>query len=73
MSGGLARDNAVLTDGGESRATVNSKTAFTIPMEAVSEYRVDTATYGSEFGRAAGGVVNLVTKVRHQRVPRFVV
>jgi hypothetical protein len=62
MSGGMARDNAVLTDGGESRATVNSKTAFTIPMESVAEYRVDTATYGAEFGRAAGGVVNLVTK-----------
>jgi len=62
MSGGLARDNAVLTDGGESRATVNSKSAFTIPMESVAEYRVDTATYAAEFGRAAGGVVNLVTK-----------
>jgi len=62
MSGGFARDNGILTDGGESRATVNSKSAFTIPMEAVAEYRVDTATYGAEFGRAAGGVVNLVTK-----------
>lgn len=62
MSGGLARDNAVLTDGGESRATVNSKSAFTIPMESVAEYRVDTATYAAEFGRAAGGTVNLVTR-----------
>lgn len=62
MSGGLARDNGVLTDGGESRTPVNSKNAFTIPMESVAEYRVDTATYGAEFGRAAGGVVNLVTK-----------
>jgi hypothetical protein len=62
MSGGFARDNGVLTDGGESRATVNSKSAFTIPMESVAEYRVDTATYAAEFGRAAGGVVNLVTK-----------
>ncbi|MGH9661435.1 MAG: carboxypeptidase regulatory-like domain-containing protein [Bryobacteraceae bacterium] len=62
MSGGLARDNGVLTDGGESRATVNSKSAFTIPMESIAEYRVDTATYAAEFGRAAGGVVNLVTK-----------
>ncbi|MFN8942322.1 MAG: hypothetical protein ACK5ZJ_21565 [Acidobacteriota bacterium] len=62
MPGGMARDNAVLTDGGESRGTVNSKPAFTIPMELVAEYWVDTATYGAEFGRAAGGVVNLVTK-----------
>ncbi|HYO82697.1 MAG TPA: carboxypeptidase regulatory-like domain-containing protein [Bryobacteraceae bacterium] len=62
MSGGLARDNGILTDGGESRSTVNSKSAFTIPMEAVAEYRVDTATYSAEFGRAAGGVVNIVTK-----------
>ncbi len=62
MSGGLARENAVLTDGGESRAAINSKSAFTVPMESVAEFRVDTATYAAEFGRSGGGVVNIVTK-----------
>lgn len=62
MSGGLQTQNAVLTDGGESRATILSETSYTVPIESVAEFRVDTATYAAEFGRAAGGVVNLVTK-----------
>ncbi len=62
MSGGMQTQNAVLTDGGESRATILSETSYTVPIESVAEFRVDTATYAAEFGRAAGGVVNLVTK-----------
>lgn len=62
MSGGMQTQNAVLTDGGESRGTILSETSYTVPLESVAEFRVDTATYAAEFGRSAGGVVNLVTK-----------
>lgn len=62
MSGGMQTQNGVLTDGGESRGPVYSESSFTVPIESVAEFRVDTATYSAEFGRAAGGVVNLVTK-----------
>jgi hypothetical protein len=62
MSGGLQTQNGVLTDGGESRAPIYTESSFTLPIESVSEFRVDTATYPAEYGRAGGGVVNLVTK-----------
>ena len=62
MSGGLQTQNGVLTDGGESRGNVYTESSFTVPLESVAEFRVDTATYSAEYGRAAGGVVNLVTK-----------
>ena len=62
MSGGLQTQNGVLTDGGESRGNIYTESSFTVPLESVAEFRVDTATYAAEYGRAAGGVVNLVTK-----------
>jgi hypothetical protein len=62
MAGGMQTQNGVLTDGGESRAPIYTESSFTLPIESVSEFRVDTATYPAEYGRAAGGVVNLVTK-----------
>ena len=62
MAGGMQTQNGVLTDGGESRAPIYTESSFTLPIESVLEFRVDTATYPAEYGRAAGGVVNLVTK-----------
>jgi len=35
---------------------------FTIPMEAVQEFQVVTDGFAPEFGRATGGMVNVVTK-----------
>jgi hypothetical protein len=35
---------------------------FTIPLDAVQEFQVVTNGYAPEFGRAAGGFVNVVTK-----------
>ena len=58
----MQTQNGVLTDGGESRAPIYTESSFTLPIESVSEFRVDTATYPAEYGRAAGGVVNMVTK-----------
>src|SRR5581483_2903758 len=61
ISGGLAQQNGVLIDGAESRGTTVGS-AYAVPLESVGEFRVETATYSAEFGRAAGGVVQLVTK-----------
>ena len=38
------------------------RAAYTFTQEAVREFRVKTAAYGAEHGRAAGGVVNSVTR-----------
>ena len=61
LSGGTASQNGLLTDGGESRA-FHSSTASVVPLESIAEFRLDMATYSSEFGRSGGGVFNIVTK-----------
>ena len=62
ISGGLAMQNAVLMDGGESRGFTSGGQAYSVPLESVAEFKVETATYSSEFGHSGGGVVNVATK-----------
>ena len=62
IGGGLAQQNAVLIDGAESRGTTESGNAYSVPVEAVSEFKLETASYDAEYGRAAGGVAILSTK-----------
>ena len=62
MGGGLAQQNGYLVDGAESRGTNENGTAYSVPLEAVSEVRVDTTTYSAEFGRAIGGITQVATK-----------
>ncbi len=62
INGGLMQQNGVLIDGGESRGTTESGNAYTVPLESVAEFKVETSTYSAEFGRAAGGIVNVATK-----------
>ncbi|MBI4444885.1 MAG: TonB-dependent receptor [Acidobacteria bacterium] len=42
--------------------TPGSATGSTLGVEAVREFRIYTKNYSAEFGRATGGVVNVVTK-----------
>lgn len=62
ISGGLAMQNAVLMDGGESRGFTSGGQSYSVPLESVAEFKVETASYSSEFGHAGGGVVNVATK-----------
>ena len=62
IGGGLAQQNAVLIDGAESRGTTESGNAYSVPVEAVSEFKLETASYDAEYGRAAGGVAVLSSK-----------
>jgi hypothetical protein len=54
--------NEITVDGADF---INSNTGVqraTPPQEAVSEFRVVNSSFGSEYGRAVGGIVNVVTK-----------
>ena len=62
ISGGLAMQNAVLMDGGDSRGFTSSGQSYVFPLESVAEFKIETATYSAEFGRAGGGVVNVASK-----------
>jgi hypothetical protein len=62
ISGGLANQNAILMDGGDSRGFTSGGQNYTFPLESVAEFKVETATYAAQFGRAGGGVINVASK-----------
>ena len=64
VSFGGMRDfsNIVTVDGADTINTVTSSQRATPSQEAVSEFRVVNNSFGAEYGRALGGIVNIVTK-----------
>lgn len=62
IGGGLAQQNGVLIDGAESRGTTESGNAYSVPVEAVAEFKLETASFNAQYGRSAGGVAILATK-----------
>src|SRR5713226_6022843 len=64
ISFGGQRDlnNAVTIDGADDINTANGSQRATPSQEAVSEFRVVNNSFGAEYGRALGGIVNIVTK-----------
>ena len=64
VSFGGMRDlsNLVTVDGADNINTATGSQRSTPPQEAVSEFRVVNNSFGAEYGRALGGIVNIVTK-----------
>jgi hypothetical protein len=62
ISGARARGNMVSVDGAD--AVDNSVNAIrsTVSQEAVQEFQMILSNYNPEYGRASGGVINIVTK-----------
>jgi outer membrane receptor protein involved in Fe transport len=55
-------DNLVTVDGADNINTADGSQRATPPQSSVSEFRVVNNDYGAEYGRALGGIVNVVTK-----------
>jgi hypothetical protein len=62
MSGQRARSNLVNVDGADAVDNSVNGIRSTVSQEAVQEFQIQTNGYTAEYGRAAGGVVNIVTK-----------
>ncbi len=64
ISFGGMRDlsNAVTVDGADYINEATGSQRATPSQEAVSEFRVVNNSFGAEYGRALGGIVNVVTK-----------
>ena len=64
ISFGGMRDlsNAVTVDGADYISEGTGSQRATPSQEAVSEFRVVNNSFGAEYGRALGGIVNVVTK-----------
>lgn len=52
----------ILLDGSENVDTFTATVGQPVPLDSVQEFSVLTNNFTAEFGRASGGVVNLVTK-----------
>lgn len=64
VSFGGMRDlsNEVTVDGADTINTVTGSQRATPSQDAVSEFRVLNGSFGADYGRALGGVVNIVTR-----------
>jgi hypothetical protein len=63
MNGGQNRNNEFLLDGAPNNANQGGNNiAFVPPAEAVQEFKVATNSYDAQYGRTAGGVVNMSLK-----------
>src|SRR5499427_7697219 len=54
--------NQVTVDGADNINTATGSQRATPPQEAVQAFRVVNNSFGAEYGRALGGIVNIVTK-----------
>src|SRR5258708_2243037 len=62
IGGQRGRSTLVQVDGADFTDNSINAARSTVSQEAVKEYQVSTNSYAPEFGRATGGIVNVVTK-----------
>lgn len=62
MNGQRSASTDALLDGGENVDLYTTKVGQSVPIEAVSEFSVSNNNFSAEYGRASGGVINVVTK-----------
>ena len=62
MSGQRGRANLINVDGADATDNSTNGVRSTVSQEAVQEFQIITNSYGAEYGRASGGVVNIITR-----------
>lgn len=63
MNGGQNRNNEFLLDGAPNNANQGGNNiAYVPPSESVQEFKIATNSYDAQYGRTAGGVVNVSLK-----------
>ncbi|MFI5114250.1 MAG: TonB-dependent receptor domain-containing protein [Terriglobales bacterium] len=62
MSGQRGRSNLVNVDGVDATDNATNGVRSTVSQEAVQEFQIISNNYAAEYGRAAGGVVNIITR-----------
>lgn len=62
IGGQRSSSTDALLDGGENVDLYTSKVGQSVPLDAVAEFSVVSSNFSAEYGRASGGVINVVTK-----------
>ncbi len=61
--GGIrARSNSINVDGADAGDYISGGARTTVSQDAVQEFQIITNGFSAQYGRASGGVVNIVTK-----------
>jgi hypothetical protein len=62
VNGMRNQSNNFLLDGASNNDTFNTGFVLRPPPDAIQEFKILTHSYGAEYGRSAGSVVNVVTR-----------
>ena len=62
ISGQRARSNLVNVDGADATDNSVNGVRSTVSQEAVQEFQIINNSYAAEYGRASGGIINIVTR-----------
>jgi len=62
FGGVRARSNSINVDGADAGDYISGGTRSTVSQDAVQEFQIITNGFAAEYGRASGGIVNIVTK-----------
>jgi outer membrane receptor protein involved in Fe transport len=62
FGGVRARSNSINIDGADAGDYISGGTRATVSQDAVQEFQIITNGFAAEYGRASGGVVNIITK-----------
>jgi hypothetical protein len=62
INGQRAASTNVLLDGVDNNNVYYAALGQNIPLDAVGEFRVVTSNFSAEYGRASGGIINVLTR-----------
>ena len=62
FNGARASANGYNVDGVDSSDINTNQLIASPPLDAIQEFRASTSTYSAQYGRAAGGVLDIITK-----------
>ena len=62
INGARTASTNILLDGGDNNYLFTAGVGQEIPLDAVQEFSVITNNFSAQYGRASGGIVNVVTK-----------
>ncbi|HLJ72989.1 MAG TPA: TonB-dependent receptor, partial [Thermoanaerobaculia bacterium] len=62
FGGQRARSNNIMVDGVDNNDPIVGAVRATFSQEAIQEFQVLTNSYSAEYGRATGGIVNIITR-----------
>jgi hypothetical protein len=62
INGQRSSGTEILLDGVENISVFSDNVGVYIPQDATQEFRIQTSNYEPQYGRAAGGIINVTTK-----------